>query len=683
MSAIVVALTTVAQSATATAARERVETGVLDVAVAEGAGGDSIIATISTSEGMLAVPAGVVPPEARSGDRVAAMVGADGVSGVRVLDGRVRAQDAIPDGVRRVLVIITSTTSTVAAPSENAAEVRSVMGEVDGLFKLTSNNRVALTTDVVTASIPAATCTMSDTVAAARAASGVDTTPYQHVVVLIPQMSCGYAGIATLGSGAGSVMIVSPSFRKMVVSHEIGHNLGLEHAAASMCGTTASPVPIVPGWKDECDNLEYGDWFSPMGGSDAPSFNSVQLQFLGWLPNSQISTATSGPVTLSPLAGTTGTRSLVLDDPGGSGAYWIEYRTAVGADADLADPNQIQVRFQPKSPAVWSRVQSVLLNASGRWGGPGSGGGKNWNLDVPGMTSAGQVFTDPSGRLRVTVVSVGATATVSVSSPSTAASLAPTNLSAEFSGNGLMVTFSEPASGMRVSRYELVLSDGSGVIDTLTLRSVYTVGFDSVRPGPVTLTATAFTVVDSSGSARLDLVSPPVPTVAISSITPTAGGARVRIAVTGESPTKPTFTVTASRPGHADRVISTRHRSVSLWGLASGGTWSVAVSADFDGLTSLAAPRKVRPRKGGAEIGRVTRKSDGSGSFVLTVPRSRRGDGLARMIMTSPTMSKVASKRIPSTGRLTVRFSRTVTNVAVVLLTVELTPVEIPGRRND
>ena len=650
----------------ASAARRTETTGVIRIWVLGEGATESHVALVDTGHGEVRVPEELVPAGARTGDRV--VVGREGgsVRDVRVLSGRVRAQAAVADGVRRAVVIITSTVSPAASPASSPADVAAVMAQVDDRYRSYSNNRVSFSADVVQATVDAVSCdTFSDNIRKASVAAGVDLARYEHVIVHVPLDSCGFAGLGSLGGG--SVMVVSSGFKSNVLVHEIGHNLGLEHAGLLSCGSSAAPKSFVADWSTACERSEYGDNFSPMGlGTYGPPvFPAPQLLELGWLDTSQIEPVASGTVELSPLSGTTGTRAVVLPDPSLMGAYWIEYRTAAGVDASIPDPGQVQVRFMPRLSSTLTRIQSLLLNTSGAWVN---------RHTIPGMKRAGQVFSDPTGRLTVTVVSIGATAVLSVVQDPAVLSVAPTGLKATFEGNNMTVEFDPPATGLRVTGYSATLSDQTGVFESAAqFASSYRV--TSVRPGPFTLTVTTTTRDGRTGSASIDLVSPSLPEVRIASLVPTAGGAKVRLALSDESRTDGDYTVTVSRPGHADRVLTPWKRSFSLSGLAGGARWTVSVSAEFDGLKSAPVSRTFVTKRGGIELGKVTRKPDGSAAVVLTVPRAKRADGVARVRLDWSGGADVPRRRIPSSGRITLRIAAKYTRLAVTVGRTELSAV--------
>ena len=116
--------------------------------------------------------------------------------------------------------------------------------------------------------------------AAARAA-GVATWRYQHVaVVLPPDAPCGWLGLANVGCGAQCYLWVKQCGAPLIIAHELGHNFGLEHAAARAHETGAY--------------VEYGDPTGVMGnrflaqGAPRPDLNAAQLAQRAWLAPAQL-----------------------------------------------------------------------------------------------------------------------------------------------------------------------------------------------------------------------------------------------------------------------------------------------------------------------------------------------------------------------------------------------------------
>ena len=71
-----------------------------------------------------------------------------------------------------------------------------------------------------------------------------------------------------------------------VLTHELGHNLGLDHANSLICRWASSASPRAPGASAQ----EYGDLWDAMGISSRP-YSVAVLQRLGWA--GKVVTATS------------------------------------------------------------------------------------------------------------------------------------------------------------------------------------------------------------------------------------------------------------------------------------------------------------------------------------------------------------------------------------------------------
>ncbi|MDD9898377.1 MAG: M12 family metallo-peptidase, partial [Candidatus Melainabacteria bacterium] len=119
---------------------------------------------------------------------------------------------------------------------------------------------------------------------------------------------------------------------RYAVFHELGHNLGMHHDNAHVCGEEILSSP--------CYSLEYGGSHSIMGFS--PSYahpNTTYKEKMGWLSSSEIQslsgTSFVEEVDLYPVSsGGTGTK-LIKVDRGDGIFYNMEYREAVGYDGKI------------------------------------------------------------------------------------------------------------------------------------------------------------------------------------------------------------------------------------------------------------------------------------------------------------------------------------------------------------
>jgi hypothetical protein len=128
------------------------------------------------------------------------------------------------------------------------------------------------------------------------------------------------------------------SYLDFVLSHELGHNLGVQHANAWECG----PGIILEG--PGCQHIEYGNNFDVMGnGITALHFNSSYKDKFRWFDDEDILTITqSGTYTINTLEGAKGVKAAKIRQPVlKQTPYYLEYRRAIGFDATLDDPPEV------------------------------------------------------------------------------------------------------------------------------------------------------------------------------------------------------------------------------------------------------------------------------------------------------------------------------------------------------
>jgi hypothetical protein len=168
----------------------------------------------------------------------------------------------------------------------------------------------------------------SEAEAAARAA-GVDLSGYNIVAFAFPNIDCGWAG---LGGGGNFWLNGNNSLR--VISHEVGHVLGIGHANSVRC-TDGQYTDTA-----SCTRNEYGSPFDVMGAASSGHFHPGAKTYLDYLEERTgtqgFQTVTrSGEYDIFPYAtATTQVKALAIPRLSNQRMY-VEYRSAFGFDASL------------------------------------------------------------------------------------------------------------------------------------------------------------------------------------------------------------------------------------------------------------------------------------------------------------------------------------------------------------
>lgn len=261
----------------------------------------------------------------------------------------------------------------------------------------------------------------------------VDLSPYDRLSFVFPEDNfClgGALGVATLGSlefknsfgketkiaisyniSAGANFNNSTYFLK-VITHEFGHNFGLQHDNASSCGDSI--------FQADCDSLEYGGVHSIMGFSPNLAHpNAIHQMDLKWLTSDQVQLVdqdnTQIEVTLQALAldTDTGIKAIKIERADGT-FYTVEYRSPFGMEnlsyavQNLSygglqiyynNDGNVNINGRSDSALLNNNLQSFSIKDSSQYTG----------LLSNTSFSPGNVFYDSVSDIRITPISVTAT----------------------------------------------------------------------------------------------------------------------------------------------------------------------------------------------------------------------------------------------------------------------------------
>jgi gametolysin peptidase M11/alpha-galactosidase-like protein len=238
---------------------------------------------------------------------------------------------AAVSGDQRTLVMMVNFTD--ASLSCSASEINDTMfadpagQSVNALYHDNSRGLISFSGKVTgpyTINYPHTGCDINNWLTASEAAAtaaGVDVASYPRHVIVMPENACPAAGYGS-GAGAASSALIFSCGTKGVYAHELGHNLGMDHASSYANG----------------QYNEYGDGSDPMAmaGSGLPGLNAPHRHQLGW--SSPLLITQGGTYNVAPLAPTpsgTATQSYIIPKTDTGEYYYLSYRTVAGYDATI------------------------------------------------------------------------------------------------------------------------------------------------------------------------------------------------------------------------------------------------------------------------------------------------------------------------------------------------------------
>ncbi len=385
---------------------------------------------------------------------------------------------------------------------------------------------------------------------------------YSRILLVIPNLpSCRWAGLGQLGCWAshpqdggftatvawqkGDYMTDRATGVKLT-THELGHNLGMDHASSREFTTGGVRVPLGP-LGDPGTLGEYGDRFSTMGSWNLGFYNAHHAAgLLGWLQQGThyVEVQSAGTYTLEPYEQRPfGLKALKVRRGAASSAWlWVEYRQNLGVyDSTLGTQVFTGALIHYEDSTTGLHTHLLDFTPSDGWSQVALAAGQSWQ--------------DPYSSLRLTVLAATSSGlTVSVSYVCTTASptvtLSPAsqtvfpgssvtytinvknNDSADCAAGVFSLSSSLPAGWTsQIAPASLTLSPGASGTANLTKTAPsgaatgsYTVNAIVTRGGDVA-TATASVVVQA----------PPLPDLAVSSFVSSASGvagSQIHISVT-------------------------------------------------------------------------------------------------------------------------------------------------------